>query len=71
MMTEGMTIRRAIWFYDLELALLADGSYHLSVAANTVDEEEPQLHYQEILDERVSSIDQALARLKEVLTTPS
>jgi hypothetical protein len=48
--------------------LLADGGYHLSVAATTVDEEQPQLLYQEILDERVTSIDDALARLKHILT---
>jgi hypothetical protein len=67
-MTSITTTRRAVWFYDLELALLADGSYHLSVAANTVDEEEPQLLRQELLDERVASIDDALARLKQILT---
>jgi hypothetical protein len=68
-MTESTTIRRAVWFYDLELALLADGSYHLSVAVNTVDEEEPQLLCQEIINERVTSIDEALARLRQVLTS--
>jgi hypothetical protein len=63
-MADGATIRKAVWFYDLELALLADGSYHLSVAANTVDEEEPQLVCQQILDERVASIEDALALIK-------
>ena len=60
--------RKAVWFYNLELALLADGSYHVSVAATTVDEEEPQLLYQEIIDERAASIDDVLTRLKQVLT---
>ncbi len=60
--------RKAVWFYNLELALLADGSFHVSVAATTVDEEEPQLLCQELLDERVASIDDVLARLKQVLT---
>ena len=57
-----------MWFYNLELALLAEGGYHLSVAATTVDGEEPQLLYQELLDERVATIDDALAKLKHVLT---
>jgi hypothetical protein len=59
--------RKAAWFYHLELALLAEGGYHLWVAATTVDEEEPQLLYQELLDERVATIDDALVRLKEIL----
>lgn len=68
-MAEAPTTRKAVWFYNLELALLADGGYHLSVAATTVDEEEPQLLCQEILDERVASIDDALASLKHILTS--
>ncbi len=67
-MVEAATTRKTVWFYNLELALFADGSYHLSLAANTVDEEEPQLLCQEILDERVASVDDVLARLKHVLT---
>ena len=51
-MPERPIIRKAAWFYNLELALLADGGYHLSLAATTVDEEEPQLLYQELLDLR-------------------
>jgi hypothetical protein len=66
-MAEAATTRKAVWFYNLELALLADGGYHLSVAATTVDEEEPQLLCQDILDERVASIDDALAKLKHIL----
>lgn len=66
-MVEVAITRKAFWFYNLELALLADGGYHLSVAATTVDEEEPQLLCQEILDERVASVDDALVRLKDVL----
>ena len=61
--------RKAVWFYNLELAQLAEGDYHLSVSATTVDEEEPQLLCQEILDERVASIDDALARLKYILAS--
>jgi hypothetical protein len=67
-MTENRTTRKAVWFYDLQVALLANGGYHLYIAENTVDEEEPQLLCQELLDERVVSIDDVLARLKQVLT---
>jgi hypothetical protein len=69
-MAEVANNRKAVWFYNLELALLADGGYHVSLTATTVDEEEPQLLCQDIIDERISSIDEALARLKQVLTTP-
>jgi hypothetical protein len=53
--------RKVVWFYNLELALLADGGYQLSIDATTVDEEEPQLLNQQLLDERVVSIDEALS----------
>jgi hypothetical protein len=67
-MTTPQITRKAVWFYNLELALLAEGGYHLSVAATTVDGEEPQLLYQELLDERVATIDEALAELRRLLT---
>lgn len=38
-MAENRSTRRAVWFYDLQLALIAD--YHLYIAENTFDEEEP------------------------------
>jgi hypothetical protein len=66
-MAETAATRKAVWFYNLELALLADGGYHLSVAATTVDEEEPQLLCQEIIDQRVASIDDVLAIIKKVV----
>jgi len=68
-MSGNVSGRKAAWFYNLDLALLADGGYHLSVTATTVDEEEPQLLCQELIDERVASIDDALAKLRRVLTT--
>ncbi len=67
LITAPANIRKAVWFYNLELALLSEGGYRLSVAATTVDDEEPQLLYQELLDERVASIDDALALIKEVV----
>ena len=69
-MAETPTTRKAVWFYSLELALLVDGGYTFP-CATTVDEDEPQLLCQEILDERVASIDDALATLKQVLTSHS
>jgi hypothetical protein len=66
-MAETVTARRAVWFYNLELALLADGGYHISLTATTVDEEEPQLLCQQILDEPVASIDAALTLIKKVV----
>jgi|GEM_PF-5732354 len=68
-MLERPTIRKAAWFYNLEVALLADGVYHLSVAATTGDEDELQLLYQQLLDERVEPIDDAVIRLKHILTS--
>lgn len=70
-MAEAATTRKAVWFYSLELALLVDGEYQLSIDATTVDEEEPQLLNQQLLDERVASIDEVLSRLRQVLTSHS
>jgi hypothetical protein len=70
-MTENQATRGAIWFYDLQLALLPDGGYHLYIAENTVDEHGPQLLCREILDEHVVSIDEVLTRLNAVLTASS
>jgi hypothetical protein len=64
------TMRRAVWFYNLELALLDDGGYQVSITATTVDEDEPQLLCQEVLDERVASIDDALAVIKKHVIEP-
>lgn len=62
------TTRKAAWFYNLELALLEDGGYHLSIAATTVDEEEPQLLCQELLDEHAATIEEVLAKIRQVLS---
>ena len=67
-MVEPATTRKAAWFYNLELALLVDGSYHISLAATTVDEEEPQLLCQDILDEHADTIEDVLAKIRQVLT---
>jgi hypothetical protein len=56
--------RKAVESYTVELAQLADGAFHVSLTATTVDEEEPQLLLQEIARERVTSLDDALAVIK-------
>jgi hypothetical protein len=67
-MTDTATTRKAAEFYTIELAQLADGTFHVSLTATTVDEEEPQLLCQEVASERVASLDEALAVVKEGVT---
>jgi hypothetical protein len=67
-MSNANTTRRAVWFYSLELASLTDKTYHLSVTATTFDEEEPQLLCQQLLDEHGGTIDDVLAKIRQVLT---
>jgi hypothetical protein len=67
-MADTSTARKAVEFYTIQLAQLADGAVYVSLTATTVDEEEPQLLNQEILGERVASIDDALAVIKKSLT---
>ena len=57
-------IRKAVEFYTIELSQLADGTIFVSMTATTVDEEEPQLLCQEIVNKRVISIDHALAAIR-------
>jgi hypothetical protein len=70
-MVDTASTRKAVEFYSIELAQLADGTIHVSLTATTVDEEEPQLLCQEIVSERVVSIDDALAVIKEGVTGTS
>lgn len=64
-MVDTASYRKAVEFYTIELAQLADGTLHVSLTATSVDEEEPQLLCQEIATARVNSIDDALAVIKE------
>jgi len=64
-MAEAQSVRKAIEFYTIELAQLADGAYRVLMTATTVDDEEPQLLCQEVTSERVTSIDDALAVIKK------
>jgi hypothetical protein len=53
-------------FYTIELARLADGTLYLSMAATVVDNtDEPELTNLHIADQRVATIDDALAMVKE------
>ena len=67
-MADTASTRQAVEFYTIELAQLADGTFHVSLIATTVDEQEPQLLCQEIASERVVSLDDALAVIKEGVT---
>jgi hypothetical protein len=40
-MVDTATTRKAVEFYSIELAQLADGTIHVSMTATTVDDEEP------------------------------
>ena len=58
-------VRKAVEFYTIELAQLADGNVFVSMTATTVDEEEPQLLSQEIASRQVPTLDDALAIIKD------
>ncbi|MCR4283195.1 MAG: hypothetical protein NUV72_09245 [Bauldia sp.] len=64
-MADANAAWKAVEFYTIELSQLADGAMFVSMMATTIDEEEPQLLSQEITSERVASIDDALAIIKE------
>ena len=66
-MADTSTTRKAVEFYTIQLARLADGAVYVSLTATMVDEEEPQLLNQEIVSESVASIDDALAVIKKSL----
>jgi hypothetical protein len=61
-------VRKAVEFFTIELSHLADGGVLVAMMATTVDGEEPELLSQEIASERVASIDDALAVIRDGLT---
>ncbi|MGO9685857.1 MAG: hypothetical protein ACLPTZ_25355 [Beijerinckiaceae bacterium] len=67
-MVDTASIRKAVEFYTIELAQLADGTYQVSFTATTVDDEEPQLLNQEIDSRRGVSLDEVLSMIKTGLT---
>ena len=68
-MADTASTGKAVEFYTIELAQLADGTFHISLTATTVDEEEPQLLCQEIASERVVSVEAALAIIRKGVTS--
>ena len=60
----GPTIKSAE-FFSIQLAPLADGGVYVSMTATTVDDQEPQLLTQEIVCDRVATIDEALAVIRK------
>jgi hypothetical protein len=58
---EGAAAKKAVEFFTVELAWLADGHVFVCLTATTVDNEEPQLLNQELLTDRVPTMEQALA----------
>ena len=64
-MADSKTVRKAVEFYTIELFQVAGGTYHVSLTATTVDDEEPQLLCQEIVSALVLTIDDALTVIKE------
>ena len=67
-MVDTAHTRKAVEFYTIELAQLADGTYQVSLTATTVDDEEPQLLSQEIDRRRGVSLDEVLSMIKTGLT---
>ena len=65
------TSLKAVEFFTIQLAQLSDGMIAVSLAATTVDEQEPQLLNQEIVSERVASIEDAITLIRQSVTSSS
>ena len=61
----GEPLIRGAEFLRVELSQLADGNVLVALTATTIDSEEPQLLDQEIASERVASIDDVLALIRQ------
>ena len=59
--------RKVVELYVIQLTQLADRSIYVSMTATTVDDEEPQLLTQEVIAERVGSIDEATDLIKKTV----
>ena len=68
-MAGAPTTLKAVEFFTIQLAQLGDGSIAVSLTATTVDDEEPQLLNQEIVSERVFSLEKALALIRQSVTS--
>jgi hypothetical protein len=61
---------KSVEFFIIELAPLADGRVYVSMTATTVDDQEPQLLTQEIAQDTVTTIDEALAVIRAGCISP-
>jgi hypothetical protein len=60
-----VVVRKAVVSYLAEIALLADGSYYVSLTATSVDDVEPQLINQEVESRRGVSLAEVLALIEK------
>jgi hypothetical protein len=56
---------KALEFFTIQLSPLADGDVFVAMTATMVDDQEAQLLNQEIVSDRVATIDDALALISE------
>jgi len=56
--------RKAVEFYSIQLSQLADGAMFVEIVAISINDREPELLSQELISERVASIDAALTLVK-------
>lgn len=66
-MAAAAVTRKVVEFYVIQLSQLADRSIYVSMTATTVDDEEPQLLDQQVLAERVGTIDEATDLIRKTV----
>lgn len=69
-MMAGTTTHKAFESYSIEIALLADETYYVSLMATTIDDEEQKLLSQEIDTRRGVALDEVLAIIRSALIAP-
>ncbi len=67
-MIDAPKVQKAVEFYTLEIAELADSTFGVSITATTVDDTEPELLSQELVNKRVESIDDVLAVIRDAIS---
>jgi hypothetical protein len=58
-------------FFNIELSPVADGTFHLSITATTVDDRAPQLLTQDIMFTSAPTLEKALAKIRQGLIAPA
>lgn len=66
-MSAAAETRKVVEFYVIQLTQLADRSIYVSMTATTVDDEEPQLLDQQVVAERVGTIDEATDLIRKTV----